>query len=49
MAEDIESQIVPTEWTDKDYDYLVDYIICKKLGFKSVKELRMDNEYEVNL
>lgn len=42
MTDSLESEIVETEWTDKDYDYIVDYIIDKKLGLKNVDELKYD-------
>ena len=35
----IEDEIVPTEFTDKDYDIITQYLIDKKLGLKGVDEL----------
>ena len=35
----LEDEIIPTEFTDKDYDIIAEYIIDKKLGLKSVDEL----------
>ena len=35
----LESQLVETKFTDKDYDIITEYIINKKLGLKSVSEL----------
>ena len=39
MTPDWICKLVPTKWTDKDYDILVDYIIDKELGLKDVDEL----------
>ena len=39
---DMDFTTAPTQWTDKDTDIIVDYLIHKKLGLKNVKELSID-------
>lgn len=39
MMKMIEDEIVPTEFTDKDYDIIAQYLIDKKLGLEGVDEL----------
>lgn len=39
--EEWEKDLVPTEWTDKDYDILANTEILKQLGFKPVDELEI--------
>ena len=39
QPDDLESMIVPTVWTDKDTDIVVQAEIYRKLGLKPVTEL----------